>query len=216
MRGDVAASLKTFLTGCGFPGSGLLLLATLFATSGCAVHYRAASGTEHLWGFGELSLNARQINSRFLSVASGSRVPGFCCDFGQGSFGISFGYIVRQRLQVVNKNDVVDLQLPRGAALNWHGRESNSLWGLGHLEMKTPKSNHDQALITGQSLAGLSASAGTDRGIKFGVAHFQQTVLPRDGTYLELSQPAASRPGLDLFSVQVDAPETVNLQLNEP
>jgi len=198
--------------------NGFLLAVVFLATPGCALHYRnAASGEEHLWGFGQLALNVRPVNDQLVSVASGSRVPGFCCNVDQGSVSVSFGYLIRQHLTVADQSDVADFQFPRGSiALAWHGRETNSIWGIGHLKMKTPPISEPHALITGQSLTGLSASVGSERGLKFGFVNLQETTLPHDETYLEFSQPAESYSDLDLFNVRVDAPAFDNPEPTQP
>lgn len=219
VRGKFLRVLKKHFSGRRRPGIyGFLLAAAFLATPGCAVHYRnAASGEEHLWGFGQLALNVRPVNDRLVSVASGSRVPGFCCNVDQGSVSVSFGYLIRQHLTVVDQNDAADFQFPRGSiALTWHGRETNSVWGIGHLKMKTPAISEPHALITGQSLTGLSASLGSERGLKFGFVNSQQTTLPREETYLEFSQPSASSSGLNLFNVRVDAPVFDNPEPTQP
>ncbi len=219
VRGKFVRVLKShFSRRCRSGMNGVLLAAALSATPGCAVHYRnAARGEEHLWGFGQLALNVRPINDRLVSVASGSCAPGFCCNIDQGSVSISFGHLIRQHLLVVNSSEAADFQFPHGSmALAWQGRETNSLWGIGHLKMKTAPASDHHALISSETLTGLSASGGSERGLKFGFVNSRETSLPREDTCLEFSRPAESRGGFDLFDVRVDAPVSINPEPTEP
>lgn len=185
--------------------AGLLCLAALPALNGCAIHYaNARDGRETIWGFGQLRLEAKPVGSNLVSITTGSRIPGLCLNVGRDQFGISFGYVVRQQLAVISSPDLAALRPPAGTVPLLRS-DTNALWALGRLRMKSPPGNH-QAFVTGKAVVGLAAQAGgRDGSLHLGLHSRQSVALPDASARFDFEQPARRWPGFDLFAMKVDA-----------
>lgn len=189
-----------------------LALISFYAT-GCAVQYRNdRAGTEHLWGIGRFRVASQIVNSNLVSVTSGSCVPGLGFEFGSGGVGLSFGYLVHEKLIVARASSALKLGVvPSTFALTWSDKETDSVWGLGHLKMNSVPFDHQtDVIITGTALAGLKTQFEKESsGIDFGFRSRQQLVFLSDQA-LDFEQSAAPWPGFDFYSMSVAAPLTDN------
>ena len=190
-----------------------VLAATLILAqgmSGCAVHYDdRRSGVEHLWGFGQLRLENQSAgtNSNWAAVTTGVRIPGLCLEIGRDHFGFTFGCLNRQRLAVVDTNATAGLKGPAVAPGVRTGGDTNNLWALGHLQMRSVAAPaRHYAIVTGKALAGLGASLGRhDTSLGLVLDGRQQASALDENIRLDFDQDAPRWPGFDLFALRVEA-----------
>ena len=195
--------------GCVFSqvGSHLGLLLLFFA-SGCAVHYgNPRTGAEHLWGLGQLRLQteSQATNSNWAVVASGYRVPGVCLSVGRDHFGVTLGYLDRQQLVVLARDQIPGLYPPTNSLGRLWRHDANARWAFGHLRMRATGSTHrPKAIVTGWAVVGLVVGAGggqTSAGLAMDSR--QLALIQDENVHLEFDQHAPRWPGYDLFATQV-------------
>lgn len=197
-----------------------ILILIMPALSGCAIHYTDhQKGVEHLWGLGQLGLTVEPISNNLVRVTSGSRVPGVCIGIGHDHIGLSLGYIIRERLVVVETNTVTEpLRLDRSHAIS-RRNDADSVWGLGHLRLTSiPSTTRHQAIITGKALAGLAAHVGGgDTSLSVGLDGRQRLAMVGQNIGLEFDQDATRWPGFDFFAMRVEssAPEKPNQHIDK-
>jgi hypothetical protein len=95
-----------------------LLVPLLLQGTGCAVHYfDKQTGTEHLWGFGHLKMNAGPPSEGVQAVVKGTSTLGFNLATGSDDYGIGVGWDYRRRI-VISSNATVRLEWPNGDFFN--------------------------------------------------------------------------------------------------
>jgi len=187
-------------------GIGLLIV----AACGCAVHYRNPNtGTEQLWGFGQLRLQVQSAGAtgQLAVVTSGCRVPGLCLDVGRDHFGIALGYVNRQQMLIVSSNQLATLEFPTNSVAGLFPRAANSRWMIGRVGMRSVRQERTaQAIITGRALVGLGAGlGGGETSLSLAMDTRQQAVVGDADLWLELDQVASPWPGFDFFTAAVHA-----------
>jgi len=186
----------------------LLCAGIMFCASGCALHYcNAKNGTEHLWGLGQLRLQNQSAGSNYVAVVTGIRAPGLCLEVGRDHFGFTFGYLNRQRLEVVSTNTIANLQFPVVSPRICAFGSTNAPWAWGHLQMvAVPSPTHHYAIVTGKALAGLGAGMGNqDNNFGFAMDGRQRAVVLDENVRLDFDQDVPRWPGFDLFTMRVNA-----------
>lgn len=185
--------------------TGILVL----ALTGCAVNYsNPHTGAQHLWGLGQLGLKTDSVGEAWMSVTTGSRIPGLCMDFGPRHLGLSFGFLIRQETVVVETNRLPEIHGPeRTLALPLH-LDANSVWGLGHLKMKSVASTHGpRVVISGRALAGLSARlGGGDSSVRLGTQSQQRCVVLDQNIYLTFVGTNQNWPHFNFFKSAIRLP----------
>ncbi len=174
------------------------------------------NGAEHLWGFGNLRLSC-VTNSSLATVVTGCRVPGICIEIGSENFGLSLGWLERQRLQVVNQQSAGAVMIPGATPRFLSHAGSDGIWALGHLKMRTvPAPEHHYAIVTGRALAGIGGDAGPgERGFGAGLNHGQRTEVIDENVRVDLDMRASRWPGFDYFSAEVSAATPMDLKTNK-
>lgn len=164
-------------------------------------------GTEHLWGFGQLRLQNQLAGSNHVAVVTGVRAPGLCLEIGRDHFGFTFGYLNRQRLEVVGTNVIESLRFPVTSPKIVSFGTIDAPWAWGHLKMRTvPSRTYRYAIITGKALAGIGAGLGNqDNNFGMVVDGRQRAVVLDENVHLNFDQDAPRWPGFDLFAMHVEA-----------
>jgi hypothetical protein len=186
----------------------MIFSCAFMVTTGCALHYNDnAKGTEHLWGFGQLRLQREPAGSNFVAIVTGVRAPGLVLEIGKDHFGLTLGYLERQRLELVSEDTSVHLSFPSVSPRIASFGETNAPWACGHLQMRTvPALTHHYAIMTGKSLVGLGANLGKQDN-NFGIVMDgrQCAVLLDESIRLDLEQTSRRWPGFNLFTTDVRA-----------
>lgn len=175
---------------------------------GCAIHYSDKSrGSEHLFGFGQLRLDVRDLGSNLVHVTRGSRIPGLCLGLGPGHFEVSFGYAIRQDWIVAGADRLTGIQNPQARPALLFALDSNGAWGLGHLRMNSlPARKTVHASASGTAIAGLRAIVGAnDTSLNVGLDARQRLVVHAENFRLNIDQNAPRWPGFDLFAARVES-----------
>jgi hypothetical protein len=202
-----------------FPRPGLAVLVGLIwgLTSGCAFHYaNARTGEEQLLGLGRLRLQTNTVEGPLQTITTSSTVPGLCIGLGPDHLGLSFGYVTRQKLVVMDAQAASALEAPtRASALTFGSRTNSAAWALGWTRMKaTPARAGHQAVLTGRALAGAGLGlGGGDTGVRFGLQSQQMTVIRHENTWLTFAGTNRHWPWFDLFTLQVGAPSLADAPL---
>lgn len=83
------------------------------ALSGCAIYYRdRATGAEHIWGFGHLSMKVAAPYQEKQAVIQRSTLTGVAAGIDNGSFGVSLGFDQREHILVYDQNTLITIQRP--------------------------------------------------------------------------------------------------------
>ena len=195
----------------------LILILIMPALSGCAVHYSDhRKGVEHLWGLGRLGLTIEPVGNHLVLVTSGSRIPGLCIGIGRDHIGASLGYIIRERLVVMETNAVMNSPgIDRSQAFILESG-AGRFWGFGHLRLNSiPSATRRQAIITGKALGGVGVHAGGgDTSLSAGLDGRQRLAFTEESAQLEFEQNAPRWPGFDLFTARVKEPALSQTNLN--
>ncbi len=103
--------------------SGMTLLLGVFLASlfnGCAVHYYdQATGTEHLWGIGQMKMRAIQNAEGLQAVAKGVTVVGVKVGSGLENYSIGAGYDAGYRILIHGTNTAIRYEAPRVNGFNF-------------------------------------------------------------------------------------------------
>lgn len=87
-RGE-ATAVHSRITPC----RALLACLAPLAAAGCAIHrYDARTGTEHVWGFGHLSMRVQPVTEGRQAVITGRSVAGLGIAAGRDTWGLSLGW----------------------------------------------------------------------------------------------------------------------------
>lgn len=171
---------------------------------------------EHLWGLGEMQLEERPAGAGFATVTSGIRVPGLCLEVGRENFGITIGYLNRQRLSVLATNAASSLVPPSVTPgfCSFGTQTNGSIWGFGHIKMRSePAQNDHFANVTGKAIAGFGVSAGkNDNSLALALTERQTTEVIDRNIRVDFDQVAPRWPGFDLFTMKVNACTTTNVE----
>lgn len=85
--------------------------------AGCAFHrYDAATGTEHLWGFGHLKMRAIPFGDQRVAVVTGAEMWGVNAGLGQKDYHLGVGYNSSTWLRIVDTNASIALIWPSNAS----------------------------------------------------------------------------------------------------
>jgi len=93
----------------------MLIIYVILGTvmSGCAVYYRdRASGAEHIWGIGHLSMKVAAPYEEKQAVIQRSTLTGIAAGMDNGSLGVSVGHDQREHILIYDQNTVITIQRP--------------------------------------------------------------------------------------------------------
>ncbi len=87
-----------------------------FAAGGCAIHrYDAATGTEHVWGLGHLSMRVQPVEEGRQAVITGRSVAGLGLAAGRDTWGLSLGWDQVTRVNAWDDSVAVRVDWPTGS-----------------------------------------------------------------------------------------------------
>ena len=110
----VARAIPSRQNPCGVPLAVLALLA--LAGTGCAIHrYDAATGTEHVWGIGHLSLRVQPVEEGRQAVITERSVAGLGLAAGKDAWGLSLGWDQVTRVNAWDDSVAVRVDWPTGS-----------------------------------------------------------------------------------------------------
>jgi len=194
--------LLTFLA-VGRHGCGQLALALILAsTPGCALHYcNRGSGQEHIWGIGQLRLEAKDLGLGYSSLTAGSKIPGLAFGIGADHIGVTVGFLIAQRLTIAKTSLLTEIKQPSGWLLI---STRNGAWGIGHVQMHSLASPCEhETVITGNAIAGLKINAGYPASLfHLGLDTRQLTTLGEE-LQLTVTSIDLNWPYFDLFNAAV-------------
>lgn len=187
----------------------LILLLICFLTSGCAIHYgNARTGSESAWGIGRVTWNVKPTTNGWSLVSSGLRLPGVILGVGPDFFGLSLGYEIRERLQVIptaNTNAV-------SAMINGHRLPQNTVhrWSIGHVSIQL-KPTDSIAVVTGKAVAGLAIATENSRpSFTLGANTKQLTAISGQDEWIEFSGGTNAWPYFDFPSLNAIVKSVTN------
>jgi hypothetical protein len=203
---NLATTRRPGLVRCGFSVlarfSGLCALPAVLAA--CSVHYAdSAKGVQHVWGIGRTTWETKTLTNNLVAVSSGFRLPGLVLGVGPDFLGVSLGYHIRERMQIVSPEQEPD----RAASLNGHPLkpETSHRWGIGWFQTHTPR-DAGIAFIRGQAEAGLALAV--ERGSPVAAAGWQTrqtTVIRGDDVLVEWQSRSSAWPYFDFPEAGVSA-----------
>lgn len=95
------------------------VVAGALSSSGCAVHYfDAATGSEHLWGFGHMVMKSAPSTSPRQAVIRGTDVLGMGVGIGDPGHSLSIGWDSRRTVDIIDDDTRVDLRWPHSDFLS--------------------------------------------------------------------------------------------------
>lgn len=89
----------------------VLILGTVFLLSGCALHYYdQATGTDHLWGIGHLSMQVQISHNEQIALIRGLETFGIATGIGQDDNYFQTGWSRRQRLELLQPDAAIQIK----------------------------------------------------------------------------------------------------------
>jgi len=93
----------------------LLVIMTVSLQVGCAVHYYdKTTETEHLYGFGHMSMRLSTPAEGVRAAVTGTEIVGVGIGAGQRGFYLAGGWNRHARLEVIDETTSVRLEWPSG------------------------------------------------------------------------------------------------------
>lgn len=171
---------------------------------GCSVRYaNSARGIQHVWGIGRTTWETEELANDLVAVSSGFRLPGLVLGVGPDFVGVTLGYHIRERMQIVPGEELAD----GGAFLNGHPLAPNrkARWGIGHFRTRTPHKS-GIAVIRGEAAAGLTLAAENGRPeAGAGWQSVQATSITGEDVFLELQSTNHAWPYFNFPETDVSA-----------
>jgi hypothetical protein len=184
----------------------LRILATVLviggSSAGCSVHYgNSRHGIEHVWGVGQVTWTSKAVDSDIMAISSGFRIPGLVWGFGPDFLGVSLGYRVHERLQIVTNMENPTWTASRNGVFLI--QEVAPRWRWGHFRIGFP-SNEAVAQVSGKASAGLELGFRSGLPIAAVGADSQlATTIAGDHLLFEFEQSATAWPYFNFPSSQV-------------
>jgi hypothetical protein len=127
-------------------------------------------------------------------------LPGLIFGVGKDHFGLSFGFLVNERLLIVETNLLADLLAPAGflAMPTRHG-----VWGIGHLHMRAVPGREAQTIISGNAIAGFKTHLGRPASVIHLGLDSRQVAQIGDNSHLVLTGTNSVWPRFNLFELGV-------------
>jgi hypothetical protein len=87
------------------------VLGIAFLLSGCALHYYdRATGTDHLWGIGHLSMQTQTEQNKKIALIRGLETVGFVTGIGQDDSYFQTGWSRQQRLELLQPDAAIQIK----------------------------------------------------------------------------------------------------------